>query len=170
MSTCLLRRKAPFIDDGNGAPRALSTRFKMGGGTCQGFTMIEVLAVLLVLAVVMTVILSRTPPVEREAYAQAAMLRSHLRFAQALAMSHPASRWGVSLTPEAYTLLENDRPADIPFPNDHAATHRLPDGVRITGGIGEVQFDPWGSPGTETVTITLNTETVTIAGVTGFIP
>ena len=135
-----------------------------------GFTMIEVLAVLLVLAVVMTVILSQTPSIDRESDAQAAIIRSHLRFAQALAMTRSTERWGIAFTPASYTLVMNGLPAGIRFPNESSATHNLPDGVRITSGIGSVLFDPWGSPGNEAVTLTVNHVPVTIAGVTGFIP
>jgi prepilin-type N-terminal cleavage/methylation domain-containing protein len=136
----------------------------------DGFTMIEVLAVLLVLAVVLTVILSRTPSIERDAFAQAAVIRAHLRFAQSLAMGNNTERWGITFTPHSYTLLQNGSPAGIPLPNDTSATHNLPNGVTITNGIGPVTFDEWGSPGSDTVTITVNTESIVIARLTGFIP
>lgn len=136
----------------------------------NGFTMIEVLAVLLVLAVVMTVILNRTPSIDRDAYAQAAILRSHLRFAQSMAMANTMERWGISFTPHSYTLIVNGGPSAVPFPNDKAATHNLPDGVTLSTGINQVLFDAWGSPGPDTVTIALNSESITITGITGFIP
>jgi hypothetical protein len=67
-------------------------------------------------------------------------------------------------------LFENDRPAGIRFPNDSSSTHNLPDGVRITTGIGEIRFDQWGNPGPDTVTLAVNAETITVTGLTGFIP
>jgi MSHA pilin protein MshC len=136
----------------------------------SGFTMIEVLAVLLVLAVIMTVILTRTPAINREAFAQAAIIRSHLRFAQSLAMGNNTESWGLSFTPNSYTLFLNGSPAGIPLPNDRSSTHNLPSGVTITGGIGTILFDEWGSPGPDTVTITVNTESISITRLTGFIP
>lgn len=136
----------------------------------SGFTMIEVLAMLLIMAVVMTVILSRTPSIEREAFAQAAILRSHLRFAQSLAMSHATARWSVSFTPSSYTLFENGLPAGIAFPNEGSATHNMPDGVSLTSGTDAIRFDEWGSPGADSITINVNGETVTVSGLTGFIP
>ena len=153
-------------------------RMRRAGGTsrahslggCGGFTLIEVLAVLLIMAVVMTVILTRTPPVDRDAFAEAAILRSHLRFAQSLAMSHTTERWSVSFTPRSYTLFENGLPSAVRLPNEGSSTHNLPDGVAVTAGIGEVRFDEWGSPGPDTLTISVNTETVTVTGLTGFIP
>ena len=140
------------------------------GGAPDGFTMIEVLAVLLVLAVIMTVILTRTPSIERNAYAQAAVIRSHLRFAQSLAMGNNTESWGLTFTPRSYTLLLNGSPADLPLPNDTSSTHNLPDSVSITDGIGTVLFDEWGSPGPDSITITVNTESIVIARLTGFIP
>jgi len=132
--------------------------------------MIEVLAVLLVLAVIMTVILTRTPSIEREAYAQAAIIRAHLRFAQSLAMGNNTERWGISFTPHSYTLYLNGSPASIPLPNDSSSTHNLPGSVTISGGIGYVQFDEWGSPGPDDVVISADTESIQIKRLTGFIP
>lgn len=146
----------------NGLPEAWDRR--------SGFTMIEVLAMLLIMAVVLTVILSRTPSIEREAFAQAGILRSHLRFAQSLAMSHTTARWSVSFTPSSYTLFEDGLPAGIAFPNEASATHVMPDGVSLTAGADTIRFDEWGSPGVDAVTISVNSETVTVSGLTGFIP
>jgi len=139
-------------------------------GCPDGFTMIEILAVLLVLAVIMTVILTRTPSIERNAYAQAAIVRSHLRFAQSLAMGNNTERWGITFTPHSYTLLLNGSPAGIPLPNDTSSTHNLPSTVTITGGNGTVLFDEWGSPGPDNVTITIGTESIIVTRLTGFIP
>jgi len=135
----------------------------------SGFTMIEVLAVLIVLAVVMTVVLSRTPTIDREIYAQKAIIRAHLRFAQSLAMSNNTERWGISFTPNSYTLFQNGLPASINLPNDSTSTHNLPNGVAITSGIGTIIFDEWGSPGPDTITITVNTESIQVTRHTGFI-
>jgi len=135
-----------------------------------GFTLIEVLTMLIVLAVVLTLVLRQTASIDREAYAQAAIIRSHLRFAQSLAMSDNTDSWGIAFTANSYTLFQNGLPADISLPNDSTATHNFPGNVAITGGIGTVFFDEWGSPGEDTITITVNSETVTITRLTGFIP
>jgi len=140
------------------------------GSTPAGFTMIEVLAVLLVLAVIMTVILTRTPSIERAASAPAAIIRAHLRFAQTLAMGNNTESWGISFTPHSYTLYMNGSPAGIPLPNDSSSTHNLPSGVTISGGVDSVYFDEWGSPGPDDVFITVNTESIQITKLTGFIP
>ena len=125
---------------------------------------------MIVLAVVMTVILSRTPAVEREAYAEAAIIRSHLRFAQSLAMSNNTDSWGISFTSNSYTLFQNGLPAAVNLPNDSSSTHNLPAGVSITSGVGTVLFDPWGSPGPDTLNLTVNTEAISVHRHTGFIP
>jgi prepilin-type N-terminal cleavage/methylation domain-containing protein len=139
-------------------------------GGPKGFTMIEVLAVLLVLAVIITVVLTRTPSIERNAFAQAAVIRSHLRFAQSLAMGDNTENWGITFTPHSYTLLLNGSPAGIALPNDDSSTHNLPGSVTITGGIGTVLFDEWGSPGPDNIAITVDTESIVITRLTGFIP
>lgn len=135
----------------------------------SGFTMIEVLAVLIVLAVVMTVVLSRTPSIDREAYAQRAIIRAHLRFAQSLAMSSNTDTWEISFTSNSYTLFQNGLPAGINLPNDSTSTHNLPNGVAITSGIGTIVFNEWGSPGPDTITITVNSEPISVTRHTGFI-
>lgn len=136
----------------------------------SGFTIIEVLAVLIVLAVVMTVVLSRTPAIDRDAYAQAAIIRSHLRFAQSLAMGSNTESFGITFTSNSYTLFQNGLPASVNLPNDRTSTHNLPTGAAITGGIGTIVFDEWGSPGPDTITLTVNTDPITVTGHTGFIP
>jgi len=150
------------------SPRA--TRRTDADDSPEGFTLIEVLAVLLVLAVIMTVILTRTPSIERKAFAQAAVIRSHLRFAQSLAMGNNTENWGITFTPHSYTLLLNGSPAGIALPNDNSSTHNLPSSVTITGGIGTVVFDEWGSPGPDNIAITVDTESIVITRLTGFIP
>jgi len=136
----------------------------------KGFTLIEVLAVLLVLAVIVTVVLTRTPSIEKDAFAQAAVVRSHLRFAQSLAMGNNTENWGITFTPHSYTLLLNGSPAGIALPNDSSSTHNLPGSVTITEGIGTVLFDEWGSPGPENISITVGPESIVITRLTGFIP
>jgi type II secretory pathway pseudopilin PulG len=131
--------------------------------------MIEVLAVLIVLAVIMTIVLSRTPDINRETFAQAAIIRAHLRFAQSLAMGNNTETWGIAFTSNSYTLSKNGLPASINLPNDSTSTHNLPDGVAITSGIGTIIFDEWGSPGPDTITITVNTESIQVTRHTGFI-
>lgn len=136
----------------------------------RGFTLIEVLAVLVVLVVVSAIVVSRGTDVDKEAYSQAAVLKAHLRFAQSLAMIHNTESWGVAFAGGSYTLLHNGQPAGIAWPNDPGATHNLPDGVTLTASSPSLFFDEWGSPGPSTVTVTLNGESITITRNTGFIP
>lgn len=132
--------------------------------------MIEILAVLVVLVVVSTVVISRDPDMDKEAYAQAAILKTHLRFAQSLAMAQNTASWGVAFSSGAYILLHNGQPAAFPWPNDTSSTHGLPDGVILTAGTPNLFFDEWGSPGETTIVVTLNSHPITITRNTGFIP
>ena len=132
--------------------------------------MIEVLAVLIVLAVVTTVVMTHTPAVERNAFTQAAVLRAHLRFAQTMAMTHDEEVWGVTFTPASYTLIQNGSPAGLSLPNDNSSTHNLPAGVVLTSGVNTIWFDRWGSPGETTIVIDISGQTIQITRNTGFIP
>jgi prepilin-type N-terminal cleavage/methylation domain-containing protein len=140
------------------------------GFLIQGFTMIEILAVLIVLAVVTTVVMTRTPAVERNAFTQAIVLRAHLRFAQTMAMTNDQEIWGVTLTPASYTLIQDGSPAAIRLPNDNSSTHNLPPGVVLTSAVDTILFDRWGSPGETTIAIDISGQTVSITRNTGFIP
>ena len=162
--------RSAFMGNGLMVKRSLpNTSCSYGKRGSPGFTMIEVMAVLIVLAVVMTVVLSRTPSIDREDYAQRAIIRAHLRFAQSLAMSNNTERWGISFTSNSYTLFQNGLPASVNLPNDSTSTHNLPAGIAITSGIGTIIFDEWGSPGPDTITITVNTESIQVTRHTGFI-
>jgi hypothetical protein len=132
--------------------------------------MIEVLAVLVVLVVVSTVVISRNTDVEKEAYSQASILKAHLRFAQSQAMVQNTESWGVAFASGAYILLLNGQPATFPWPNDTSSTHNLPDGVTLTASTPNLFFDEWGSPGETTITVAINAQAITITRNTGFIP
>jgi len=143
----------------------------------QGFTMIEVVVVLIVLAIVTTVIVSRPTMGSNEINVQSEILKSHLRYAQIKAMNDIVL-WGIHI-PDAnsYILYEEgiDPASDI-LPGETAQTHTLPNVVTITSGVGSTyKFDEWGSPGTTTQTITLSQPgttpiDITITKNTGYIP
>jgi MSHA pilin protein MshC len=142
----------------------------------QGFTMIEVVVVLIVLAIVSTVIAYRPTMGSNEITVQTEILKSHLRYAQIKAMNDTVP-WGIHI-PDAnsYSLYEEGTdPASDILPGETAQTHTLPTVVTITSGVGSTySFDAWGSPGTSTLTITLSqgtaTSNITITRNTGYIP
>lgn len=141
----------------------------------QGFTIIEAIAILLLLGVLSAVIISSYPSAESNALvAEELTLKGHLRFAQLRAMNDQVS-WGIALGPNAYTLLRNGISAPSDLPGEDSPIHNLPGGISITTGTGTtVTFDHWGSPGPADIVITLSSgmdaRTVPITGNTGFIP
>ena len=150
----------------------------------RGFTMIEMVVVLIVMAIVATFILARATPGSNNLIAQAEILKSHLRYAQIRAMNDTVP-WGIRI-PDAgsYILYKDNVQATAWLPGEAdetistgktPQTHRLPTGITVTAGSGlTYNFDDWGSPGASTLTITLSqgttTSNITITKNTGYIP
>jgi prepilin-type N-terminal cleavage/methylation domain-containing protein len=142
----------------------------------RGFTMIEIIMVLIIMAIVGTVVLSRATTAGYDLASQAEILKSHLRFAQIKAMND-AVLWGIYIPAagSSYVLYKNNAQATSLLPGESAQTHTLPAGITVTAGVGSTyNFDDWGSPGTSTFTITLSqgttTSNITITKNTGYIP
>lgn len=153
--------------------------------------MIEIVAVLVVLSIVSAVVMSRyTTTGTNELMVETDALKSSLRYAQILSLNDDTitsitSGWGIHLPNDtSYILYKNGAPAGVmipvkdpdplkdPPPKD---THTLQGNVKITSGVGTtVAFDRWGSPGTTSISITLQrgaeNSTITITRNTGFIP
>ena len=160
----------------------------------RGFTMIEMVVVLIVMAIIATFILARATPGSNDLIAQAEILKSHLRYAQIRAMNDTVP-WGIRI-PDAnsYILYRNNAIAkdnasnDIILPGEKPEpspqTHDLQSkGITVTVGVGSTfNFNEWGTPvdagGSAIVpaqpTITLSngttTSNITITKNTGYIP
>lgn len=151
------------------------TRVKSGG-----FVLVEVIAVLVVLAIVVAVLVGRAG-VDVSAEVEADILRSHLRYAQSRAMAD-AVPWGVDIAENAYSLQRDCVSASVSLPGEESATRALPSGVSMSPVT--VTFSPGrGIPITscaspepldESVTVTLMSggvaATVLVTRVTGFVP
>lgn len=138
-----------------------------------GFTLIEMIASLLLIGILAAVVVSRRVNLVAGPVSEADIMRSHLRFVQSLAIANNTSAWTVLVGGQSYQLRRNGQPASIILPGESSATHVLPAGVQVTGGTGTLAFNSLGAPAS-TVTITLSdgerTETVTVTGFTGLIP
>lgn len=167
----------------------LSPRFPRAKGADQhrdclrGFTLIEVIAVLIIIGVIAAVSLSRVASTKyHEVVSEAALLKTNLRYAQLRALSDAstalggnANTWGLSLSAGSYTLQRNGAQAPSNLPGENSPTRTFPGGVSLTSGAGTtVTYDVWGSPGTSTIALTLSDGTsphaITITRNTGFIP
>ena len=82
----------------------------------NGFTLLEVLSVLVLMGILTAFAVSRSVNYDAEVYSGADALKSHLRYAQTLAMnSNPSagiSVWGISGTSNSYWLFQGTNSAD----------------------------------------------------------
>jgi prepilin-type N-terminal cleavage/methylation domain-containing protein len=145
----------------------------------RGFSMIEMVIVLIVMAIMASFIVMQTTT-GTDLIVQTEILKSHLRYAQIKAMndtdvSTPGG-WGIHLPNNAsYTLYRNNATATDILPGETAQTHTLPTGITVSTTCvnSTCKFDEWGSPGATTYTVTLtqgaSTSTISITKNTGFV-
>ncbi|MEE9912533.1 MAG: type II secretion system GspH family protein [Deltaproteobacteria bacterium] len=142
----------------------------------RGFTMIEVIAVLVVLGILVAVAASRIISSGNELYAERDLLKSNLRFAQLKALSNnddATTTWGVKFSGSTYTLQRNGTNSTVNFPTGSSPTHSLSGGVTVSAPA-DVAYNFWGSSGTNDIAVTLSqggqSIPVSILRTTGFIP
>ncbi|MDA8088168.1 MAG: type II secretion system protein [Nitrospiraceae bacterium] len=142
----------------------------------RGFTMIEMIAVLVIIGILAAVAISRAMGTSEYSLAsESGILKNNLRFAQIKAMGDIApDTWGIHVSSGSYTLVCTGAncPAATPdLPGDNSPTHTFAGGV--TASPAAVNFDTWGSPGGSAATITLTggsqTAAVTVTANTGFV-
>jgi len=153
-----------------------------------GFTLIEVIAVLVIIAIVAAVAISKgISNSQISAVSEADILKANLRFAQLKAMQEDqnqngtTSYWGIYFSGNAYTLYNGSTAASINLPSETSSTHTFSGGVTaVSPSPNPVSFNDWGSPVdtsgnplSASLTITLNsgshTAQVTVTQNTGFI-
>jgi prepilin-type N-terminal cleavage/methylation domain-containing protein len=143
-------------------------------GNDRGFTLIEIIAVLVILAIVSAVVISRGTVTDTASLqAEVDTLKGHLRYAQYLALNDiPPVKWGIQVGGPSYILIKVDAGVTTsPFslPGGSSATHGFENGVTATG-TGTVLFNEWGSPDIPIPAIALGGQSITITANTGFIP
>ena len=157
-----------LIKTGSGTPPLRPLRGE------KGFTLIELIAVLVVITVLATVLLQRGSSNSAEVAAELGILKNHLRFAQALAMNNNTATWSVNLSTSGYQLWRDGATAPMNLPGENSATHNFNPNVSLTPGNLLLTYDEWGSPGAADVTLTLNSgayaSSLTIIRFTGLIP
>ena len=150
-------------------------RYRRCFGRQSGFTLFEIVMVLLILGVISYFVATRlfSPDAPTQG-AELELLKNHLRYAQSKAMNSEMS-WGIKFgTTTRYWLFNSV--------DGENAVKRLPgvetaDAVMQLGAVqvtpppgNKVTFDYFGSPGTTTITISTTAGTITITRNTGFIP
>ena len=98
-----------------------------------GFTMIEIILVLLVIAVITVVVVASSGNVSSQSQlvSQVAVVKSHIHYAQMMAMKSNVP-WGINFSSgSSYTLQQNGATSTSFFPNVGSATYTLPSGNRV---------------------------------------
>lgn len=140
-----------------------------------GFTMIEIIAVLLILGIIAAVVVSRMSSTSSyDLTSQVDVLKAHLRLAQARAMGS-SSPWGINFaTTTTYYLFQGiGSTTPVQIPEEANATVDLTakgSGLTIGSAPQRITFDAYGSPGTATLTVTTSGGNITITKNTGYIP
>jgi prepilin-type N-terminal cleavage/methylation domain-containing protein len=111
---------------------------------CRGFTLIELVVTILIVAIVAAVGVSRILSVNTvELSSQIDKIKSHLRYAQMKSMNDNLI-WGVNFSGTEYSLFRNGDITDtIKLPGEDSITVSLPSGDNSTV---TVAFDTWGRP------------------------
>jgi len=138
----------------------------------RGFTLIEVIAVLVIIAIISAVVVVRgISTADVNLQAELDTLKGHLRYAQYLAINDiPPNRWGISIGSPSYTLVQDlggTQANPYHLPGESSATHSFATGITATAWT--VLFDEWGSP-TITGSPNIGGQPITITAGTGFIP
>lgn len=135
----------------------------------SGFTLLEVIAVLVIIAVLAAVAVSRVISTkEVSAITERDILKSHLRYAQLRALGDDTS-WGISCSGTTYTLLRNGTTAPYNLPGEDSSVYQSKN--NITFNCGTITFDEWGSPSSGvTFEVTPGGGTITVTANTGYIP
>jgi prepilin-type N-terminal cleavage/methylation domain-containing protein len=140
--------------------------------TSNGFTLLEVICVLLLIGIVTTVVLSRTMDHSVELISEMEVAKGHLRYAQSRAMNSNQS-WGINFSGSSYTLEEDGAASVTALPGLNGAICTLAEGA-INSTVNPIIFNQWGNPGATAITVTISDGTdshsFTIAPLTGFIP
>ncbi|MCG6537191.1 MAG: type II secretion system GspH family protein [Syntrophales bacterium LBB04] len=155
-------------------------RFSRTATGSRGFTMVEVIAVLVIIGIISAVAFSRVRSTDHDLFSQADIMKAHLRFAQLKALQDDTGSWQIAFNDSSsYTLNYSAAGAGGPYtgatinlPSESSNSHSFPSGITVSA-TSPVTFDPWGSPGNTDVTITLTQsgtpKIITVTANTGFV-
>jgi MSHA pilin protein MshC len=149
----------------------VKSRLKNNGG----FTLIEIIAVLIILAIITAVAVTRGMSTQNDLIPQADTVKTHLRFAQMKALNDDVNIWKMAFTSTSYALScagSNCPSSTIRLPSEKDNTHSFPSDVTVNPAI-TITFDRWGSPGGSDAVVSLTqgsqTIAITVAANTGYI-
>ena len=136
----------------------------------EGFSAIELIAVLVIIGVVSAVVVPKivSSVTEIDVIGQAAVIKSQLYYAQSLSMNS-SSTWGICCDGSHYWLFRNgDIDNKVTLPGEDSDTVSLAD-KNIAMPAFTVSFDEWGAPYTDASAATPQTEdrTITVSSSSG---
>lgn len=109
----------------------------------DGFTLIEIITVLIIIGVISAVVVNRLMDTSVELKAQTDVVKTHLRYAQTRAMSSNII-WGIDFKTNTYSFFRNGDTTDmVTLPGEDGLSLNLPSGKSATE---IVSFDSWGRP------------------------
>ena len=147
----------------------------------NGFTLVEVLAVLVIVSVLAAFAVSRIN-FDTNLRAEVDKMKSQLRYVQQIALcGNNTYTWRITVNANSYTFTRCDvngvNCVTMPLPGATGGapnTVNLPASITVTAGIGAINFDQWGSPGNNSINIRLTdggtSRGITVTKNTGFIP
>jgi type II secretory pathway pseudopilin PulG len=116
------------------------------GNHIQGFTSIELIAVLTIIAIICAVVVTKlTATSTAKVVSETEILKANLRYAQFRALSYAATTssttlgftnapWGILFGNGQYTLQINGITSTYNLPNESSPTHTVPSGISIGYG------------------------------------
>ena len=152
-----------------------------------GYTFFEIMVVLVMASIILVIIISRFSTTDVELSAQSEVIKTHLRYAQANAMSTDTV-WGLHCNDSIYWLFRDGSIANrIHLPTeDNDSINLATEGFSLESFT--LSFDSWGIPYTDasatagqeltaasaaadiTLTHSGNSKTISITPNTGFVP
>lgn len=152
-------------------PCSLHSRFFSRRVSNHGFTLIEVISVLVLLGILTAVMVNQSLDNSADVAGETEVIKGYLRFAQMKAMNSDVTA-GIVFSGNSYTLQKNSLPSAVPLPGQNSATYTLAKGT-VSATTNPIVFNQWGDPGsniTVTVTVGANSQSFIVAQTTGFIP